>query len=73
MANVTVSVPEELRRHMKRHKHVNWSEVARKAFEAAIREEEMRKAAEGIDELRSSSRSKWNGAKEIRKWRDRLR
>mgnify|MGYP001125013394 CR=1 FL=1 len=73
MTNVTVSVSEDLRRHMKRYKHVNWSEVARKAFESVIRQEEMRKAAEGIDELRLSAHSKWSGAKEIRKWRHRLR
>ena len=73
MANVTVSIPQELRRHMRRYKRVNWSEVARKAFEAAIRQEEMRRAAEGIDELRLSTRSKWSGTKEIRRWRNRLK
>lgn len=71
MANVTVSVPEELKREMKRLKHVNWSEVARKAFEDRVRREEMRKAAEGMDRLRQSSQTpEWSGAKEIRKWRD---
>ncbi|MEM2936321.1 MAG: hypothetical protein QW231_03995 [Candidatus Bathyarchaeia archaeon] len=71
MANVTVSVPEGLKREMKRLKHVNWSEVARKAFEERIRREEMRKAAEGMDRLRQSSQTpEWSGAKEIRKWRD---
>ena len=34
-------------------------------------EEEMRKAAQGIDRLRSSDRRRgWSGAKEIRRWRD---
>ena len=34
-------------------------------------EEEMRKAAQGIDRLRSSDRTRgWSGAKEIRRWRD---
>lgn len=71
MGNVTVSVPEEIRRRMKRLKHVNWSEVARKAFEERIRREEMLKAAEGMDRLRQSSQTKdWSGAKEIRRWRD---
>jgi len=70
MATITVSVPEELKREMKRLKHVNWSEVARKAFEERVRREEMRKTAEGMDRLRQSSQTPgWSGAKEIRKWR----
>jgi hypothetical protein len=56
---------------MKKLKHINWSSVARKAFEEAITREEMREAAEGIDQLRSSSKARdWSGAREIRKWRD---
>jgi len=71
MANVTITVPEELQREMKKRKRTNWSLVARKAFEEAICQEEMAKAAEGIDRLRTSSKTPgWNGTKEIRKWRD---
>ena len=70
-ANVTITVPEELKREMKKRKSTNWSLVARKAFEEAIRQEEMDTAAEAIDELRASSKiAGWSGAKEIRKWRD---
>jgi predicted nucleic acid-binding protein len=73
MANVTITVPEELRREMKKRKKTNWSSVARKAFEEALREEEMTMAAEGIDKLRTSGKTpSWNGAKEIRKWRDAI-
>jgi hypothetical protein len=71
MANVTITVPEELKREMKKRKKTNWSLVARKAFEQTLREEEMTIAAEGIDRLRTSSKTLgWSGAKEIRKWRD---
>lgn len=71
MANVTITVPEELKREMKKRKKTNWSLVARKAFEEALRDEEMAKAAEGIDRLRISSKTPgWSGTKEIRKWRD---
>jgi hypothetical protein len=71
MANVTITLPEELKREMNKRKGTNWSEIARKAFEEAIREEEMSKAAEGIDRLRASGKAPgWSGAKEIRKWRD---
>ena len=55
---------------MERCKKVNWSEVARKAFEDATRREEIQCAADTIKKLRSESEEKWDGAKEIRKWRD---
>ena len=70
MSNITVRVPEELKGRMRRCKSVNWSDVARKAFEDAARKEEMQCAAEAIKNLRLESKAEWDGAKEIRKWRD---
>ena len=70
MSNVTVRVPEKLKDRMKHCKSVNWSEVARKAFEDAARKEEMQCAVETIKNLRNESKAEWNGAVEIRKWRD---
>jgi hypothetical protein len=70
MSNITVRVPEELKGRMRRCKKVNWSEVARKAFEDAARREEIEGAAEAIKNLRLESKGEWDGAKEIRKWRD---
>ena len=70
MSNVTVRVPEELKDRMQRCKGINWSEVARKAFEEAARREEIACAATAIDKLRIESKIKWDGTKEIRKWRD---
>jgi len=70
MSNVTIRVPEELKGRMKRCKSVNWSEVARIAFEDAARKEEIQCAAEAIKHLRVESKGEWNGAKEIRRWRD---
>jgi hypothetical protein len=74
MANVTIAVSEDLKREMRKRKNINWSWVARKAFEEAIRQEEMTKAAERIDKLRATGKKPgWSGAKEIRKWRDASR
>ena len=73
MVNVTVSVPDELKHRMERFKHVNWSEVARTAFEETARREEMLKAAKAIKRLRMESQVEWNGAQEIRKWRNAAR
>jgi hypothetical protein len=70
MGNVTVRVPMELKERMARHKSINWSEVARKAFEDAALKEERQCAAEAIKNLRLESKSQWDGAGEIRKWRD---
>ena len=69
---MTVAVPEELKKKMKHVPDVNWSEVARQAFEETIRRKQMREASESIDRLRDSSKTTgWNGVQEIRKWRDR--
>jgi len=38
MANMTLSIPEELYREMQRHSEIRWSEVARQAFELKVRE-----------------------------------
>jgi len=71
MANVTITLPEDLKREMRKRKRINWSWVARKAFEEAIRQEEMMMAAERIDKLRATGKTPgWSGAKEVRKWRD---
>ena len=74
MANVTVSVPEELKKRMDHTEGINWSQIARKAFEEAVKRREMGQAAEAMDRLRESIRSSaWSGAREIRKWRDTKR
>lgn len=71
MANITVSVPPDLKRQMEHHKKINWSEVARRAFVQEIRRREMEDAASRIRELRARSQAPgWSGAKEIRRWRD---
>ena len=70
VSNITIRVPEELKGRMKRCKSVNWSDVARKAFEDTARKEEKQFAAEVIKKLRLESKAQWDGAKEIRKWRD---
>jgi len=71
MANVTVSVPDDLKKKMEHAGSVNWSEVARQAFEEAVRRREMSEAAETMDRLRESTKlSGWSGVREIRKWRD---
>lgn len=38
MANLTLSVPEELKKKMEEFQEINWSAVAREAFNERIRE-----------------------------------
>ncbi|MGQ9468718.1 MAG: hypothetical protein ACUVTD_02670 [Nitrososphaerales archaeon] len=70
--NMTITIPEELKKKMKNAKDINWSEVARKAFEEEIKRIERKNAAEEMDRLREESKIMWDGIKEIRKWRDLL-
>ena len=67
--NMTVTVPKELREKMKKIKGINWSEVARRAFEEEIKKLERAEAAKRIDELRTKTKG-WSGEEEIRRWRD---
>ncbi|MEM2239745.1 MAG: hypothetical protein QXL27_05495 [Candidatus Bathyarchaeia archaeon] len=65
LVNVSVKVPEEVRRLMKRV-NVNWSEYLRRIIEAKIREEIAKEVAEKLDEIRR--RSDEVSTKEIVKW-----
>ncbi len=37
MANMTITIPEDLKEEIKKHKEVNWSAVTRKAMEEHLR------------------------------------
>ena len=68
--NITIVLPKELKDRMRKLKNVNWSEVARKAFEKEIERIEKEQALEEIMRLREESMVEWKGAKVIRKWRN---
>ena len=70
MSNITIRVPDNLKRQMEEHRDVNWSDVARKAFEETIQQQEMKRASKQIRTLRELSDPDWDGSAEIRKWRD---
>jgi len=38
MPVVTISLPEELKERLDKHKEVNWSEIFRRSFENKVRE-----------------------------------
>lgn len=82
MAVITVRVDEELKAKMEKYKHVNWSEVVRRALaERVMAEEELMakrnvnadlllRAVSDQDRLRAKTTGRWSGAEEIRKWRE---
>ena len=41
MGNITLSVPEELHKRMRKHTELKWSDIARQAFERKLREIEL--------------------------------
>lgn len=51
MANITVTVPDDLREEMRRHEEVNWSAVMRKAVQAHLRKLEIADAIAAKSEL----------------------
>ncbi len=61
MTNITLSVPEDLHRKMKRFSEMKWSEVARKAIEQRVDD------LETIEKIASKSKLSSRDAEEIAK------
>ncbi|RLF06124.1 MAG: VapB-type antitoxin [Thermoprotei archaeon] len=81
MTSVVVSfrLDETLKRKMDELKHINWSEVVRKAIADVIAREEAKKRGKNVERLRharlkSEELSRvvhgWSSVEEIRKWRE---
>jgi post-segregation antitoxin (ccd killing protein) len=69
--SITITVDKELKKKMKELGGVNWSKVARLAFEHEITKEKRKRATSDIKAIRESDRtSGWSGSEEVRKWRD---
>ncbi len=51
MPNITLSIPEELYKKMKKHKEIKWSEIARKAISEYIDAIESYKSELSTDEF----------------------
>ncbi len=78
---VSFRIDKELKERMDRLKHINWSEVVRRAiYEVVVREEaklrgkdlEKLKRAALRSEMLSRRVEGWNSVEEIRKWRGNL-
>ncbi|MDK2915192.1 MAG: hypothetical protein PWQ79_2107 [Thermococcaceae archaeon] len=53
MPTMTLSIPPELYRRMKKHPEIKWSEIARRAIEEYLQELESSKTEMSMDEFRN--------------------
>jgi len=72
-SSITITVDRELKKRMEELKQVNWSRIARAAFEQKIKEEKRKRIASDIKVIRDKDQTNWSGSEEIRKWRDARR
>lgn len=82
MSVVTVRVDDDLKAKMEKLKHVNWSEVIRRAIAERVMVEEtltakrtinvslLEEAMRNQDLLRAKTTGRWSGVEEIRRWRE---
>jgi len=82
MMSVVVSfrIDRKIKRKMDELKHINWSEIVRRAIIEAIRREETKNRKKDLTKVRRAAlRSErlsrkvdgWSSVEEIRRWRER--
>ena len=77
---VSFRIDEWMKKKMDELKHINWSEVVRKAILDVIKREEAKLRSKDFDRLRRAlliseqlyrKVEGWNSVREIRRWRER--
>ena len=80
MVVVSFRISEELKRRMEELKHINWSEVVRRAIAEVVEREELKTRRKDLSRIRSAiiraerlSRrvEGWSSVEELRRWRER--
>ena len=80
MVVVSFRISEELKRRMEELKHINWSEVVRRAIAEVVEREELKMRRKDLSRIRSAiiraerlSRrvEGWSSVEELRRWRER--
>lgn len=78
---VSFRIDRRLKERMERLRHINWSEVVRRAIEEVVEREEalqsrgkdparIRRAALRTEQLSRRSPTGWSSVEEIRRWRE---
>ena len=73
MAIISIKVSDEIKRRMDRLKHINWSEVIRRAIIKTLEEEERRNLARAVllsEKIRKKAPKGWSSVETIRYWRE---
>ncbi len=73
MTAISVRVPDEIKKKMKKLSHINWSEELREVILKIINKEENKNIAKALlanEELRKDAPSNWDSTELIRYWRD---
>ena len=73
MPMISFRVSEELKRRMEELKHINWSEVLRKAILETLEREQGANLAKAVlinERIRKKPPKGWNSTKTIRFWRE---
>jgi len=70
---ITVRIPKELKERMEKLRHVNWSDVIRRALEEKVREEEINWALKVMEEISHKVKPEKPVAEIIRGFRDHRR
>lgn len=74
MANISVRVDEELKKEMEQMRHVNWSEVIRKAIQEYVSQKEQNNLAKAVlltERIRKVAPEGYNSTRTIREWREK--
>jgi len=67
---ITIRIPKELKERMEKLRHVNWSDVIRRALEEKVREEEINWTLKVIEEISHKAKPGKPVAEVIREFRD---
>ncbi len=72
MAIISVRISDETKKRMDRLKHINWSEIVRRAIIETLEEEEKRNLARAVllnEKIRKKAPREWDSTEIIRYWR----
>ena len=73
MAIFSIRLDDQLKREMKKLRHVNWSEIIRQAIVKKINEEKSRNLAKAVllnEKVRKEAPKNWDTTKILRYWRE---
>ncbi|MHA1713185.1 MAG: DUF6290 family protein [Candidatus Ranarchaeia archaeon] len=74
MTVISIRVAEDLKKKMEKMKHINWSEIVRKAIQEKIEQQGHKNIAKAVlinEEIRKSAPPEFDSTEIIRQWREK--